>query len=189
MFIMFDAWKHITYTGKVGDIVRIPCKQNGTPSSRAGALYEAIGGKGGWRKDKNGMVPCQYFGLWPVDDASESSFTSGYTATYEGNNKYTVSENNKVYSDYLALKIYVGANSSIDAQNPKSNVNRWLKAISFTPHSELFWIFSVITSLFVVGLPFLFSCFFRLAMKFRAKSCLKKAKAAYKEHNNQVFVF
>lgn len=182
---MFDAWKKIHYSGKVGDLVRIPCKLNGSLTERYSSLLVAVGGKGGWRKDRNGLVPCQYFGLWPVEDNTEFSYNSGYTATYQGNNKYSVSADKKYFQDFMALKITVGTNEDV-AFNPRSNINRWLKAISFTPRGFWFWILSIALSLPLVGLPLLFGCFYRLVKSFVAKSCLKKAKKSYKEKGKVV---
>lgn len=43
---MFDALKKIHYSGKRGDLVRIPCKRKGTRTDRQESLILAVAGKG-----------------------------------------------------------------------------------------------------------------------------------------------
>ena len=184
---MFEAWKKIHYSGIKGDIVRIPDKMKGNLTDRNVGLIVATMGKDPSHKDKNGMRPCEYFGMFPVKDKSESTYVSGYTATQvaAGSDKYRVTADKEYHSEYFALKIDVGASEEI-ANNPKSNVNRWLKAISFVPRGFWFWIFSIATSFVIVGIPLLVGCFVRLVHRFIAKSCLAKAKKSYKKEGRVV---
>ncbi len=184
---MFEAWKKIHYSGVKGDVVRIPDKMKGKLTDRNVGLIVATMGKDPSHKDRNGMRPCEYFGLFPIKDKSESTYVSGYTATQvaAGSDKYKISADKKYHSEYFALEIFVGASEEV-AQNPKSNVNRWLKNISFIPRGRWFWIFSLISSCFVVGLPLLAGCIHRFVRHRIAKSCLRKAKKAYKKEGHIV---
>lgn len=184
---MFDAWKKIEYTGKVDDIVRIPCRMNGNLTDRNDKLIISTCGKGGWKKDRNGYVPANYFGLHPTKDKSESSYTSGYTATHSGGNRYSISEDKQYFQEYFALKIFVGAPEEV-AANPKSNVNKWLRAISFTKRDLWFWVLSIVLCLGLVGIPMLCGCVYRLYQSFVAKSCMRKAKKSFKE-KGKIVVF
>lgn len=182
---MFDAWKKIYYSGVKGDVVRIPCKENGKITDREAGLIRAVATKHPGRKDKNGMKPHDYFGLYPTEDKSESSYVSGHTAVATGNDTYRIKEEKKYYMEYFALRIDVGTTEEI-AKNPKSNINRWLKAISFVPRGFWFWIMSIILSFAIVGIPLLVGCFIRLYFSFVAKSCLAKAKRKYKQEGRVV---
>lgn len=186
---MFEAFKKIDYSGKIGDLVRIPCKTRGeTPSNRQAALMLAFAGKGRHiGKDKNNMFKCNYFGLSPAKDDSEYKYTSGYTATSTGGGNYRVKANKTYHMDYFALRIDVGASEEV-AKNKKSNINKYLHAVSWYPRSFWFWIMSIILSCAIVGLPLLVGCFYRFIMSFVAKKCLSKAKKSYKK-NGKVIVF
>ena len=184
---MFEAWKKIYYSGKRGDIVRIPNKMKGTLTDRNSGLIIATMGKNPSHKDRNGMRPCEYLGFWPTKDKSESSYVSGYTATQvaSGSNKYRIKAEKSYHSEAFALEIIVGCSEEV-AANPKSNVNRWLRAISFVPRGFWFWIMSIILSCAIVGIPLLVGCFIRLVNSFIAKSCLAKAKRRYKKEGRVV---
>ncbi|MBQ9756297.1 MAG: hypothetical protein IJV99_01730 [Clostridia bacterium] len=184
---MFDAWKKIYYSGVQGDIVRIPNKMKGSVTDRDAGLMIATMGKNPSHKDKNGMRPCEYFGLWPTKDKSESSYVSGYTATQvsSGSEKYRITANKEYHSEYFALEIFQGCSEDI-AKNPKSNVNRWLKAISFVPRGFWFWIMSIALSCVIVGIPLLVGCIIRFVQSRIAKSCLRKAKKSYKKEGRIV---
>ncbi len=184
---MFDSFKKIYYSGKEGDIVQIPCKLKGNITQRHDRLITAIGGKDGWNKDRNGYIPANYFGLHPIKDASERTIKDGYEATYEGSGTFNVKERTSYYQECLSLEIFVGCSEDV-ANNPKSNVNKWLKAISWTPRSSGFWILSIILCPAVVGIPLLVGCFYRLVMRMVAKQYLKKAKKAFKK-NGKIVVF
>ena len=185
---MFDSFKKIYYSGKVGDLVRIPCKTRGQVSDRQAALILAVSGLGkSVGRDQNGFLKCNYFGLVPVKNESEYSYTSGYTATQSGSNTYSIREKKSYHGDYMSLAIDVGASEEV-ANNKKSNINRWLHAISWTPRGFWFWILSLLLSCAIVGLPLLIGCVYRLVMSCVAKSCLSKAKKSYKK-NGKVIVF
>ena len=186
---MFEAFRKIYYSGKVGDLVRIPCKTRGEhPSNRECALIRAFAGNGRHvGKDRNDMFKCNYFGLSPAKDNSEYSYTSGYTATSSGGGSYRVTANKSYHMDYFALNIDVGASEEV-ANNKNSNINKYLHAVSWTPRGFWFWIMSVILSCVIVGLPLLVGCVYRLVMSCVARSCLSKAKKSYKQ-NGKVIVF
>ena len=185
---MFEAFQKIDYSGVKGDIVRIPNKQKGEHiSGRTVGLIKAVSGKHPNQTDKNGYIPCNYFGLHPTKDKTESSYTSGYTATHVGGGEYRVKGNKAYYGQYMALEIFVGAPEEV-AKNKKSNVNRYLRAINWTPRSFGFWILSILSSCVIVGLPLLVGCFYRLAMSMVAKKCLAKAKKSFKK-NQKIIVF
>ena len=185
---MFEAFKKIYYSGVKGDIVRIPNKERGERvSDRTAGLIKALEGKHPNDRDKNGYMPCNYFGLNPVKDKTAYSYTSSYTATYAGGGDYKVKGNKTYHGDYMALEICVGASEEV-AKNKKSNVNRYLRAITWTPRSFGFWLLSIITSCVIVGLPLLVGCFYRAIMSAVAKSCVKKAKKSFKK-NNKIIVF
>ncbi len=184
---MFDAWKKIYYSGIKGDVVRIPNKMKGGLTDRNSGLIIATMGKNPSHKDRNGMRPCEYFGLFPTKDKSESSYVSGYTATQvaAGSDRYRISENKAYYSEYFGLEIWQGASEEV-ANDPKSNINRWLRAISFVPRGFWFWILSIALSFVIVGIPLLIGCVIRLVNFFIAKSCLAKAKRRYKKEGRVV---
>ncbi len=185
---MFESFKKIYYSGIKGDIVRIPNKQRGEHvTDRTVELIKALAGKHPSQRDKNGYIPCNYFGLHPIQDETEYSYTSSYTATSNGNGSYNVKGNKTYNGDYMALEICVGASEEV-AKNKKSNINRYLRAISWTPRSFWFWILSIVLSFAIVGLPLLVGCFYRLIMSFVAKSCVSKAQKSYKK-NNKIIVF
>ncbi|MGN1052509.1 MAG: hypothetical protein ACI4SH_03865 [Candidatus Scatosoma sp.] len=186
---MLEAFKKIYYSGKAGDLVRIPCKVRGeAPSSRNIALLKAFLGKGNtFGKDKNNMYKCDYFGLAPVKDDSKYSYTSSYSATSTGGGNYRVKANKTYHMDYFALRIDVGASEEV-AKNKKSNINKYLHAVSWYPRGFWFWIMSIVLSFGIVGLPLLAGCIYRLVMSFVAKRCLSKAKKSYKK-NGKVIVF
>lgn len=186
---MFEAFRKIYYSGKAGDLVRIPCKTRGeTLSNREHALMLAFAGKGkSVGRDKNNMLKCHYFGLAPAKDDSEYSYTSSYSATSTGGGNYRVKANKTYHMDYFALRIDVGASEEV-AKNKKSNINKYLHAVSWYPRGFWFWIMSIVLSFGIVGLPLLGGCFYRLAMSFVAKRCLSKAKKSYKK-NGKVIVF
>lgn len=185
---MFEAFKKIYYSGKVGDLVKIPCKERGEVSGRQYKLIQAVSciGKHVGR-DQNGFLKCNYFGLAPAQDSSSYSYTSGYTATSTGNGSYNVKANKSYHQDYFAMAIEVGASEEV-ANDKKSNINRWLRAISWTPRGFWFWIMSILLSCVIVGLPLLVGCVYRFIMSCVAKSCLSKAKKSYKK-NGKVIVF
>ena len=184
---MFEAFKKIHYSGKVGDLVRIPCKERGGVSGREAALILAVSGNGKHvGRDKNGFFKCNYFGLEPAKDSSSYSYTSGYTATSTGGGNYSVKADKSYYQDYFALLINIGTTEEV-ANDKKSNVNKWLRAISWTPRGFWFWIMSVLLSCIIVGLPLLVGCVYRLVMSCVARSCLSKAKKSYKK-NGKVIV-
>lgn len=120
-------------------------------------------------------MKCNYFGLYPVDDESEYTYTSGCTATQSGNGTYSINENKNYYGDYMSLAIEAGASEEV-ANDKKSNINRWLRAISWTPRRFWFWILSILLSCVIVGLPLWVGCVYRLVMSRVADSCLSKAK-------------
>lgn len=186
---MFEAWKKFKYSGIKGDIVRIPDKMNGNSNitDRHAGLIIATMGKNPTHKDKNGMRPCEYFGLFPIKDKSESTYVSGYTATQVavGSDKYKITADKKHHSEYFALEIFEGASEEV-ANNPKSNVNRWLRAITFVPRGFWFWVFSIVASCFVVGIPLLVGCIIRFVKHRIAKSCLAKAKRRFKKEGRIV---
>lgn len=185
---MFEAFKKIEYSGIKGDIVRIPNKERGEHvTDRTAGLIKALAGKHGWDKDKNGYITCNYFGLNPIKDKSAYSYTSSYTATNVGGGDYSVKGNKTYHGDFMALEIFVGSSEEV-AKNKKSNVNRYLRAITWTPRSFGFWLLSIITSCVIVGLPLLVGCFYRAIMSAVAKSCVKKAKKSFKK-NNKIIVF
>ena len=63
---MFESFKKIYYSGIKGDIVRIPNKQRGEHvTDRTAELIKALAGKHPNQRDKNGYMPCNYFGLLP----------------------------------------------------------------------------------------------------------------------------
>lgn len=185
---MFESFKKIYYSGVKGDIVRIPNKERGEHvTDRTAKLIKAVAGKHPNERDRNGYIPCNYFGLNPVKDKTAFSYTSSYTATNIGGENYNVKGNKSYHGDYMAFEIFVGAPEEV-AKNKSSNVNKYLRAISWTPRSFGFWIFSILTSCIIVGLPLLVGCVYRSIMSIVAKKCLKKAKKSFKK-NNKIIVF
>lgn len=182
---MFEAWKKIHYSGRVGDLVRIPNKMKGNLTDRNTGLIIATMTKHPNHKDKNGMHPCDYFGLWPTKDKSESDYVSGYTATQVSSDKYRIKADKSYHAEYFALEIYVGAPEEV-AMNKKSNINKWLRAISFVPRGFWFWIMSIILCFAIIGIPLLVGCVIRLVHWFIAKNCLAKAKRRYKKEGRVV---
>ena len=186
---LFDRVKTV-YTGEVGSIVRIPCKSDSsnlifTGTGKSIKVYEAIMGKH-YKKGK--IMDCQYFGFAPAKDVSESSYTSGYTATHTGSGNYRVTENKYSSGEAIAMEVVVGSTPEV-AMDKKSNVNRWLHCVSHTTRGFLWWVVGVVTSPFIIGLLMLGSAFYRLALSFRRKACVRKAKKSYKQNGKQVVVF
>lgn len=75
----------------------------------------------------------------------------------------------------MSLAIEAGASEEV-ANDKKSNINRWLRAISWTPRRFWFWILSILLSCVIVGLPLWVGCVYRLVMSRVADSCLSKAQ-------------
>lgn len=185
---LFDRVKMV-YTGEEGSIVRIPCKTNSdnlifTGTSKEIKILEAIMGK---HHRKGTPFDMEYFGFIPAKDVSQSSYKSGYTATHVGNGNYRVDERRHSSGDAVAMEVYVGAKPEV-VLDKKSNVNKWLKAVSHPTRGLLWWITGIITSPFVIGLLMLGSAFYRLYLSFVRKSCVRKAKKSYKK-NNGIIVF
>lgn len=187
---LWNAGK-IAYTGVVGDIVRIPCRTNSsnlflTGSGKAIKIYEALLGK---KRERNrtGMTNMAYFGFTSAQDSSEVSYQSGYTATYAGGNTYNVKANVHHEGDFIAMEIVQGASPEV-ANDKRSNVNKWLRAVSKPKRGLAWWVVGVVTSPFIVGLLMLASAIYRLGLSFVGKSCLKKAKRSYRK-NKTVVVF
>jgi hypothetical protein len=115
----------VEYSGRVGDLVRIPCKQNSsnilfTGAGKAIEIYQALLGS---KKERNrtGMSNMAYFGLTSATDSTEVSYTSGYTATHVGNGNYRVKEDKHHEGEFIAMEIIVGAAQEV-AENKKSNI-------------------------------------------------------------------
>ena len=185
---LFDRIKPV-YTGEVGSIVRIPCKSDSsnlifTGTGKSIKVYEAIMGK---RYKKGKIMDCQYFGLGPAKDVSESSYSSGYTATHTGNGNYRVTENKYSSGDAIAMEVVVGSTPEV-AMDKKSNVNRWIHCVAHPTRGFLWWVVGVVTVPVGLGILMLASAFYRLALSFRRKACLRKAKKSYKQ-NKGVIVF
>lgn len=181
----------IVYTGKLGDIVRIPCRTNSSKlffkgNGKAIKIYEALLGKK-HERNRTGMTNMEYFGLTSAKDASEVSYTTGYTATHAYGNTYNVKANVHSEGDFIAMEIIEGASSEV-ANDKKSNVNKWLNAVSKPTRGFTWWLVGVVTSPFVIGLLMLASAVYRVGLSFVKKSCLKKAKRSYKK-NKKVIVF
>ena len=184
--------ERIYYSGVVGDIVRIPCKVNTRNIIANGTekefkiLTALMGPKK--QRNKTGIWNMDYFGFTNMKDASDVKYHDGYTATYAGNNTYNVKENVNRGSDFIAMKIVVGCAPEI-AENPKSNVNKWIHAVSKPTRGKMWWIVGLLTSIVGVGLIMLGDAIYRLHLNSVKKSCLKKAKKEYKKNGNQVVVF
>ena len=177
------------YTGEVGSIVRIPCKNNSdnmifTGASKSIKIYEALQGK---HHKKGTPFIMEYFGFIPAKDVSESSYTSGYTATYTGNGKYRLSENKHSSGDAIAMEVYVGASKEV-VENKKSNVNRWLRAVAKPTRGLGYLLLGILLSPVVIGLFMIGDFFYRFGLSFVRKSCVRKAKKSYKK-NGGVIVF
>ena len=183
--------KKIEYSGKVGDIVRIPCKQNSsnilfTGAGKAIEIYEALLGSKKERR-RTGMANMDYFGLTSATDSTEVSYSSGYTATHVGNGNYHVKENKHHEGEYIAMEIIVGASPEV-AENKKSNVNKWIRAVAKPKRGFWWWVFGIVTTPIVIGIFMLVDAFYRLGLSFVKNSCLRKAKKSYKK-NGKVIVF
>ena len=177
------------YTGEVGSIVRIPCKNNSdniifTGTGKSIKIYEALLGK---HRKKGAPTIMSYFGFCSATDESESSYTKGYTATYNGNGSYRVDERKHSSGDAIAMEVVVGCTPEV-AANKMSNVNKWLRAVAKPTRGLLWWIVGIITSPVIIGLLMLASAIYRLYLSFVRKSCVRKAKASYKK-NGKVIVF
>lgn len=182
----------IVYTGVVGDIVRIPCRVNTrnlffTGTDKEIKVLEALMGP---KKERNrtGIWNLEYFGFTNMKDSSHVTHHDGYTATYAGGDTYNVKANINSESDYISMRVVVGCAPEI-AQNPKSNVNKWINAVSKPTRSKSWWIIGLLTSIVGIGLFMLGNAIYRLYLNSVKKSCLKKAKKAYKKNGNQVVVF
>lgn len=167
------------YTGKVGSVVRIPCRRdsdkiffNGT-NKEYKILKALMGGK---HKKPMDMF---YFGLKPTSDESEGSYTSGYTATDAGSGRYRVTANRTHFGDAIALKVVVGADQKV-AEDKKSNVNKWLRAVSKPKRGFIYRVVGLITTPIIIGFFMLGSVIYRDYLNIVRKSCVKKAKKTYK---------
>ena len=179
----------LEYTGEVGSIVRIPCKNNSdnlifTGTGKYIKVLEALMGK---HHRKGTMFDMEYFGLIPAKDVSESSYTKGYTATYTGGGKYRLDERKHSSSDAVAVEVYVGASPEV-ANNKKSNVNKYLRAVAKPTRGLGYLLLGIITSPFIIGLFMIADFFYRFGLSFVRKSCVRKAKKSYKK-NKSVIVF
>ncbi len=185
---LFNKVKMV-YTGEVGSVVRIPCKNNSdnlifTGTTKSIKILEALMGK---HHKKGQMLDMEYFGFLPTDDVSESNYTSGYTATHIGGGNYSIKEKRHSSGDAYAMEVVVGADPEV-AANKKSNVNKWLRGVAKPARGFWWFVFSIILSPFIVGLIMLGDFFYRLHLSFVRKSCLRKAKKSYKQ-NGRVIVF
>ena len=185
---LFDRVK-LEYTGEVGSIVRIPCKNNSdnlifTGTSKTIKIYEAIQGK---HHRKGTPFDMEYFGFIPAKDVSQSNYTSGYTATHTGNGNYRVDERRHSSGEAIAMEVYVGASPEVVADK-KSNVNKWLRAVAKHTRGFFWWVIGIVTSPFIIGLLMLGSAIYRKYLSFVRKSCVRKAKKSYKQ-NNKIIVF
>lgn len=188
----FINFKRPYYSGEEGDLVRIPCKTDSgniifTGTGKSIAIYESLMGKKA-KKDRNKMWPMHYFGFIPAKDETEYTYRRGYTATHVGNGTYSVNPNDYSKGEYIAMEIAIGASEDV-AMNPKSNVNKWLKAVAKPPRGLLYWLIGIVTTPFVIGAFMLVDAFYRLGLNFSKKKCLKKAKKSYKQNGNTVVVF
>lgn len=185
---IFDRVKMV-YTGEVGSIVRIPCKNNSdnlifTGAGKSIKIYEALQGK---HHRKGTPFVMEYFGFVPATDVSESSYTSGYTATHTGNGRYRVSENKHSSGDAIAMEVVVGASPEVVADK-KSNVNKWLRSVARPTRGFLWWVTGIVTTPFIIGLLMLGDAIYRKYLAIVRNSCVRKAKKSYKK-NNKVIVF
>ena len=181
----------IVYTGTVGEIVRIPCRHNSsklifTGTDKEIKILEALMGPK-HERNRNNMWNMDYFGFTNMKDASSVSYTTGYTATHTYGNNYTIKENKHSESDYISMKVVVGADTEV-AQNKKSNVNKWINAVSKPTRTLGWWIVGILTSPIIVGLFMLVDVIHRLYLNSVKNSCLRKAKKSYKK-NGKVIVF
>ena len=101
--------------------------------------------------------------------------------------RYRVDERKHSSGDAIAMEVVVGCSPEV-AANKKSNVNKWLRAVAKPTRGLLWWIVGIITSPFIIGLLILASAIYRLYLSFVRQSCVRKAKASYKE-NGKVIVF
>ena len=185
---LFNKVKMV-YTGEVGSIVRIPCKNNSdniifTGTTKSIKVYEALQGK---RHKKGTMFDMEYFGFIPAKDVSQSSYTKGYTATEVGNGKYRVDERRHSSGDAIAMEVLVGASKEV-VENKKSNVNKWLKGVQKPTRGFFWWLIGIITIPLVIGLIMLGDAIYRLHLSTVRKACVRKAKKSYKQ-NGYVIVF
>lgn len=167
------------YTGKVGSVVRIPCCRNSDKLffNGTGKEYKILKALMGGRHKK--PMDMFYFGFKPTDDASEGSYTSGYTATDAGNGRYRVKENRTHFGDAIALKVVVGADQKV-AEDKKSNVNKWLRAVSKPTGGFMYRVAGLITTPIIIGFFMLGSAIYRDYLNLVRKSCVRKAKKTYK---------
>ena len=169
----------MNYTGKVGSVVRIPCKRNSDKwfFNGTGKEYKILKALMGGRDKK--PMDMFYFGFQPTDDESEGSYTSGYTATSTGGGQYSVKANRTHFGDAIALKVVVGTDEKV-AKDKKSNVNKWLRAVSKPARGFWYHIFGLLTTPIIIGFFMLGSAIYRDYLNVVRKSCVKKAKKTYK---------
>ena len=120
-------------------------------------------------------------------DTSSVSYTTGYTATHTYGNNYSVKENKHSEGDFIAMKVVVGADPAV-VQDKKSNVNKWIKAVSKPTRSLGWWIVGILTSPISIGLFMIADGIYRIGLSHVKKSCLRKAKKSYKK-NGKIIVF
>lgn len=103
----------MNYTGKVGSVVRIPCKRNSDKwfFNGTGKEYKILKALMGGKHKKPMDMFC--FGFQPTDDETEGSYTSGYTATSTGGGQYSAKANRTHFGDAIALKVVVGADEKL----------------------------------------------------------------------------
>ena len=133
------------------------------------------------------MSNMAYFGLTSATDSTEVSYTSGYTATHVGNGNYKVKEDRHHEGEFIAMEIIVGAAQEV-AENKKSNINKWLRAVAKPKRGFWWWVIGILTSVIGVGIFMLIDAFYRLGLSFTKNACLRKAKKSYKK-NKKVIVF
>ena len=185
---LFDRVKTV-YTGEVGSIVRIPCKNNSdnlifTGAGKAIKIYEALQGK---HHKKGTRFDMEYFGFFPATDVSESHYKSGYTATHTGNGNYRLKENTHSSGDAIAMEVVVGASPEVVA-NKKSNVNKWLHAVCRPTRGFLWWLVGLVSTPIGIGFLMLGNAIYRVGLSHVRKSCVRKAKKSYKQ-NKGIIVF
>ena len=106
-------------------------------------------------------------------------YTSGDTATSTGGGQYSVKANRTHFGDAIALKVVVGTDEKV-AKDKKSNVNKWLRAVSKPARGFWYHIFGLLTTPIIIGSFMLGSAIYRDYLNVVRKSCVKKAKKTYK---------